>query len=801
VDRYGNSDYLFGWDIMNEIDWTWGGQTAATIRTWTDRMSAWLIQYERQKWGKNHIITVNSAGTYITGDLQYSVFRHPNIDLATTHMYDPPINDPTDTIGPAVKVNELVKVALGKFVTGDRRPYFDSEDGPITDPIEDEAFENEYYHNMIWAHLASGGAGSDLRWPFRTGGPSEGMFDSDLAMSRIIKNINWSKFSSENIDTSVTVTNTGGHTVIDMACGDSYTALVFVLQDSRATTGNISGANLNVASMTAGTYLVKYFNSYTGELISSELVNAVSGSVNVTLPDFNKDIVIILVNRSISPTVNRKPDAFITSPPSGTGTGQVNSVTLLADAVCADDTTVNRVEFWANYNNGASRAWRLLNTDYTAPYSYQWDISSVPDQKAVEIRADVYDNKGLSRTAMGLYNSGSTTVTNGGVTLERASGDTTAGYGSFEFPPPNATINTSKIVTFKARAWDISSGVNRVKFWIQGNPGDPGGSNTLLGEVYTPTSGVYTLDVNLSDYVDSTRWVSLTVVDNSNNTTAPADQHSGIILNSNPPDVNKPTGGITSPAAGDVITSGPVTVSADANDTGSGINRVEFRCYYNSGWHSIGTDYNAPYSIEWPGVLSSSQKLQFAAGIYDNAGYSLPPANTIVSGVFYESVANGDTFAPWANVYFPDVYTPVWAPVTLKAVAGDRGSSGVKLVVFSYYLDGQWYTICYDYTEPYECSWDTSSLPFGSIVQIRVGVVDMAGNFLSSADVHSGISVYPAADINHDEVVDCKDLAIMAEQWLKTPGTPSADIAPLPAGDGEVNFLDFAALADNWLCN
>ena len=41
-------------------------------------------------------------------------------------------------------------------------------------------------------------------------------------------------------------------------------------------------------------------------------------------------------------------------------------------------------------------------------------------------------------------------------------------------------------------------------------------------------------------------------------------------------------------------------------------------------------------------------------------------------------------------------------------------------------------------------------------------------------------------------IVDYEDLAILAEQWLKTPGIPSADIAPRPAGDGEVNFLDFA---------
>jgi mannan endo-1,4-beta-mannosidase len=531
VDRYGNSDYLFGWDIMNEIDWTWGGVSggvsAANIRTWTDRMSSWLIQYERQKWGKNHIITI-STGTSVTGDLQYVVFQHPNLDFANTHMYDSPINNPLDVIGPAVKVNELVKLALSKFVSGDMRPYFDSESGPIDNGSLTDTFNNEYYHNMIWAHLASGGAGSDLRWPFRSGGPSEGMFDYVLAMSQIIKNIKWSKFASVNIDGNVTVTATG-HTVIKMACGDTYTALVFVLQDSRSTTGNISGATMSVTNMQAGTYLVKYFNSYTGTLISSQSVAAVSGTVNVTLPDFIKDIVIILVNQSASPTVNRKPDAFLTSPLSGTGTGQVNSVTVSADAVCAGDTTVNHVDFYADYHNGVTRAWRLLNTDYTAPYTYQWNISSFPDQKAVEFQVNVYDNKGVSRTGMGLYNSGTTTDTKGGITLEHVSGDVTGGYGSIEFPPQNATINTSKMVKLKARAWDISRGVDTVKFWIKGTPGNPSNpTNTLLGEVSSPAS-LHTLDVDLSGYTDSSRWISIDVIDKCGNTVTWADLHSVLL--------------------------------------------------------------------------------------------------------------------------------------------------------------------------------------------------------------------------------------------------------------------------------
>jgi hypothetical protein len=57
---------------------------------------------------------------------------------------------------------------------------------------------------------------------------------------------------------------------------------------------------------------------------------------------------------------------------------------------------------------------------------------------------------------------------------------------------------------------------------------------------------------------------------------------------------------------------------------------------------------------------------------------------------------------------------------------------------------------------------------------------------------------YPG-DFEPDCDVDFADVAIMAEQWLQTPGSPSADIAPPPVGDGIVNFKDFVVLAQHWL--
>ncbi len=52
-------------------------------------------------------------------------------------------------------------------------------------------------------------------------------------------------------------------------------------------------------------------------------------------------------------------------------------------------------------------------------------------------------------------------------------------------------------------------------------------------------------------------------------------------------------------------------------------------------------------------------------------------------------------------------------------------------------------------------------------------------------------------DINGNNIVDMVDLMIMVNDWLMDDSL--ADIYPPPAGDGTVNLLDFAVLAENWL--
>jgi subtilisin family serine protease len=54
-------------------------------------------------------------------------------------------------------------------------------------------------------------------------------------------------------------------------------------------------------------------------------------------------------------------------------------------------------------------------------------------------------------------------------------------------------------------------------------------------------------------------------------------------------------------------------------------------------------------------------------------------------------------------------------------------------------------------------------------------------------------------DFQPDCAVDFADLSVLAAQWLLSEPPLSADIAPQPAGDGTVNFLDLAELGVHWM--
>jgi hypothetical protein len=290
-DRWGGSPALFAWDIFNEMHPANALDDAAHFTPFIDDVSTWLRDYERRRHGRAHLQTASIFGPELLNHplAVDPIFRHPALDFANTHLYETgTIDDPPDTVIPALAVGRLIREAL--LHTSDGRPVFDSEHGPIhrfrdkrqSLPI---AFDEEYFRHMQWAHLASGGAGGGMRWPNRHPHVlTPGMRDAQRALSDFLPLLNWSQFRRRNLNQEVTVATPG---IAQFACGDADQALVWLLRtdtigpDGTLTDTPPSVVRLTVPGLRPGLYRVTRFDTKTGRITGAETGAAGQGG---TLP-------------------------------------------------------------------------------------------------------------------------------------------------------------------------------------------------------------------------------------------------------------------------------------------------------------------------------------------------------------------------------------------------------------------------------------------------------------------------------------------------------------------------------------
>jgi len=191
IDRWGNTGTIFAWELLNESDYWWGA-SPEQVSAWATEMGRFVRDYEQRKWGRTHLITISTGRPMPEGAWGDLAYRLLGLDLASTHLYIGAANAPEEPIKPALAIQRGVSYALANI--RDQRPYLNGEDGPINRWIADPRLDNEVFHNMSWAHLASGGAGSGLRWPYRNPHHlSEGMLRTLSLMSGFVKAVPWAK--------------------------------------------------------------------------------------------------------------------------------------------------------------------------------------------------------------------------------------------------------------------------------------------------------------------------------------------------------------------------------------------------------------------------------------------------------------------------------------------------------------------------------------------------------------------------------------------------------------------------------
>lgn len=316
IDRWGGSGALFAWDIWNEIHPAYAQDDAGHFADFIADIAAFVRERERARYGRAHPITVSAFGPMLNGAFRSrelgetapdtraiaAIFRHPALDFATVHTYaHGTIDDPKNTVDPAVAMAALTRASLAEI--HDRRPFLDSEHGPIH-TFKDKKrtlpapFDDEYFRHVQWAHLASGAAGGGMRWPNRHPHVlTPGMHEAQRALASFLPLVDWLEFDRRNLNEEITAEPSS---FAAFGCGDSRQALLWVVRRAPlARNGTVprghapEGVVLTVPGLLAGGYQVTTFDTEAARVESRFDATAEDGRLRFEVP-VARDLAVVV---------------------------------------------------------------------------------------------------------------------------------------------------------------------------------------------------------------------------------------------------------------------------------------------------------------------------------------------------------------------------------------------------------------------------------------------------------------------------------------------------------------------------
>ncbi|HEU5015105.1 MAG TPA: Ig-like domain-containing protein [Roseiflexaceae bacterium] len=283
--------------------------------------------------------------------------------------------------------------------------------------------------------------------------------------------------------------------------------------------------------------------------------------------------------------------------------------------------------------------------------------------------------------------------------------DTTPPTGSITAPIDGSSTKDSRF-TITANASDSGSGVRFVDFYIRYDGSWKG--------VCRDETAPYECQWDASNIVDQRITFTIHVHDNAGNITMDPGGYHYVTLDRTPP-----TGSIISPIDGSSTRNSQFTITANASDSGSGVDYVIFTAFYDGNWHTLYTDNAAPYEYTWNVSGIADQEITLGFDVYDKAGHrAASPQGTrhIIK----------DATAPTGGYTEPAAGVTVSDKVTLRGTASDN-LSGVDHVNFTALYDGSWHILYTDSTAPYEYNWDVSGIADQGIT-LGYDIYDKAGN-------------------------------------------------------------------------
>jgi chitinase len=256
--------------------------------------------------------------------------------------------------------------------------------------------------------------------------------------------------------------------------------------------------------------------------------------------------------------------------------------TVALSATASSNRGVANVKF--QYAPNGTTDWVDVCTDSTSAYTCSWNTSTIADG-TYDVRAFATDTAGYTRES---------------VQTARVVDNYTL---AVTLDDPGA-MSGSEALT--ATATGVQSGVNYLKIQHRAV-----GATTWI-DLCTGTTNPRTCNLDTTALPEGDRELRAVVRDGAGHIaqTTPIQRE----IDNTPP--------VTTPSVPPQAT-GPVTVSAEATDTGSGIASVTFQAFYMGQWTNICVDTTAPYSCTTDSSSVADGAYQVRVITTDNAGVSV----------------------------------------------------------------------------------------------------------------------------------------------------------------------------------
>jgi len=314
IDRWGSRPNLLAWELVNEID-VFKATPEAEL-DWVEKMGEFIRQNDPHR----HLITVSFSARE-----NDAVWRSPVVDIVGPHFYG---NNPARA---GNSVGSMMDWFMHKKFGGYARlgkPILFTEVGPAS-----SGYEPAWVRNMMWASLASGAAGTGMRWSDQGqwGDAPPAEYADSAAVRKFCDFVDWRVLLSSPL--AANRVHCPARDVRAFGVASDRGALVWV--EGIAQDGRKYSPEVEVGGLSAGIFAIYFFDSVAGELRERQYLNVKGGAIRIRAPEFAEGMMCYLESVAFTPDApepHPSREAAKSAASAGDANGRVKCVRRAASA-------------------------------------------------------------------------------------------------------------------------------------------------------------------------------------------------------------------------------------------------------------------------------------------------------------------------------------------------------------------------------------------------------------------------------------------------------------------------------------